>query len=100
MDDTRDLMMRVLQAGPDHRAEIERALNGEPPSPAATLRSGPLLLRMKEGAQLIGVSRPTFWRICRAGKLERIEILPNSFRVRREDVEALAGYRSQGGGAQ
>ena len=100
MDESSDLMMRVLQAGPDKRAEIERVLKGEPPPPAATLRTSPLLLRMTDAAKLIGVSRPTFWRICRAGKLDRIEILPNSFRVRREDVEALAGYRRNEGGAQ
>ena len=100
MDASSDLVLRVIQAGPDQRAAIERVLKGGVTEPVAPPRTGPLLLRMKEGAELIGVSRPTFWRICRAGKLERIEILPNSFRVRREDVEALAGYRSQGGGAQ
>ena len=100
MDESSDLMIRVLQADPEKRAAIERVLNGEFHWPAATTRTGPLLLRMNEGAKLIGVSRPTFWRICRAGKLDRIEILPNSFRVRREDVEALAGYRRNEGGAQ
>ena len=98
MDASSDLVLRVLQADPAKRAEIDRILRGVIPPPAATPRAGPLLLRMKEAARLLNCSRPTLWRICRAGKLQKVEILPNSFRVRLGDVMALAGYHGNQGG--
>jgi len=39
---------------------------------------------------LLGVSRATFWRIVSAGRIERVELYPSSYRVRRADVERLA----------
>ena len=83
-------LVRILQASPEQQAAIDRVLAGqaEAPRPAS---SGPLLLSMRQAAKMIGVSRVTFWRMMKAGKLERVEILPGSFRVRRADVEALAG---------
>ena len=92
MDASSDLVVRVLQADPAKRAEIDRILKGVFPPPSDPPRTGPLLLRMKEAAKLLNCSRPTLWRICRAGKLKKIEILPNSFRLRFDDVMALAGY--------
>jgi excisionase family DNA binding protein len=46
---------------------------------------------MGPAAKLLGVSRGTLYRMLQAGRLSRVEILPGSFRVRREDVEAIAG---------
>ena len=92
MDASGDFVLRVLQADPAQKAEIDRILKGVSPPPSAVPRTGPLLLRMKEAAQLLNCSRPTLWRICLAGKLRKIEILPNSFRLRFDDVMALAGY--------
>jgi len=50
---------------------------------------GPLLLGMGAGAKLLGVSRATFWRMIKAGRLTKVEVLPGSFRVRRSDIEAI-----------
>ena len=96
MDESSLLLMQVLQAKPEQRVAIERILRGEPPSPCLSPKTGPLLLRMSQAAKLLGISRTSVWRAIAAGRLQKIEILPNSYRVRREDVEALAGYRSVG----
>ena len=93
-----DRFVRFLQATPEQQQAIDRILAGIVP-PVSEPPQGPLLLRMKDAAKLLNCSRPTLWRICRAGKLKRIEILPNSFRVTRKSVEELAGYRSIEGGA-
>ena len=93
-----DRLVRFLQATPEQQQAIDRILAGIVP-PVSEPPQGPLLLRMKDAAKLLNCSRPTLWRICRAGKLKRIEILPNSFRVTRKSVEELAGYRSNEGGA-
>jgi len=56
-------------------------------------------LGMGAGAKLLGVSRATFWRMIKAGRLTKVEVLPDSFRVRRADVEALAGGKEVPAGA-
>ena len=83
-------LLKFLQATPEQQAAIDRILDGkmEPPAPPMT---GPLLLGMGDGAKLLGVSRATFWRMIKAGRLAKVEVLPGSFRVRRADVEGIAG---------
>lgn len=89
MSDSNGRLLRFLQATPEQQAAIDRVLAGE--LPAATARPlGPLLLGMSKAAALLGVSRATLWRMIRAGKLARVEVLAGSFRVRRADVEAIA----------
>lgn len=56
--------------------------------------SGPLLLTMGEAAQLIPCSRATLFRIIRAGRLRKIELYPNAFRLKRADVIALANGKA------
>ncbi|QHI68478.1 helix-turn-helix transcriptional regulator [Tichowtungia aerotolerans] len=50
----------------------------------------PLFLTMGEACELIPCSRATLWRIIKAGRLTKIEIYPNAFRLRRTDVLDLA----------
>jgi excisionase family DNA binding protein len=82
-------LLRFLQATPEQQQAIDRIFEGkmEAPRPAPT---GPLLMMMGDAAELLGVSRATVWRMIKMGKLDRVEILPGTFRVRREDIEALA----------
>ena len=84
------LLLRFLQATPEQQELIERILDGQAPvmAPAPT---GPLLLGMGAGSKLLGVSRATLWRMIKAGRLVKVEVLPGSFRVRRADIEGIAG---------
>lgn len=82
-------LLKFLQATPEQQAAIDRILEGRLAAEPSTA-TGPLLLGMGDGAKLLGVSRATFWRIIKAGRLAKVEVLPGSFRVRRADVELLA----------
>ena len=64
-------------------------LRGHPQ--ATTLTTGPLLLTMGKAAALAGVSRSTLWRMIRLKKLDPVEIMPGTYRVRRVDIERIAG---------
>lgn len=80
-------LLRFLGATSDQQAAIDRILEGRlAPEPRPT---GPLLLRIKDAAALLGVHRATIWRLVKAGRLETVELL-GSLRVRRTDIEALA----------
>ncbi len=86
-----DRMMKVLQAPPDVQARIDALLeNRQEPLPVTT---GPLLLNMGDGCKFLGVSRSTMWRLIKADRIIPVEIRPGSFRVRRYDLEKLAGVR-------
>ena len=88
------LMAAVLNAPEERKAAALRTLKGDPEPEQCTVQgTGPLLLGMSAGAKLLGVSRATFWRIVCAGRIERVELYPSSYRVRRADVEALAQRR-------
>lgn len=89
-------LLKILQAPPEIQSEIDRVLEGRSPDPQSALPTGSLLLGMSAAAKLVGVSRATLWRICRAGRLPKVEILPGSFRIRRADLEALADGRKVG----
>ena len=81
-------LMRILQASPEQLTAIDRVLDGTT-EPARPERKGPFLLKMGDAAALMGVSRATLWRMLNLGRLTRVEILPATFRVRREEVEAI-----------
>ena len=86
---TNERLLRFLHATPEQQELIDQILEGEIPSKLDSL-TGPLLLAMGEGAIFIGVGRSTLWRMIKAGRLSKVEILPGSFRVRRADLEAIA----------
>jgi predicted DNA-binding transcriptional regulator AlpA len=52
---------------------------------------------MTASAQLLGVSRATLWRMIKGGLLQKIEVLPGSFRLRLADLEAIASGQKQSG---
>ena len=88
-------LLKFLQAPPDAQEAIDRILEGKFPA-KAEVATGPLLCGMSPAAKYLGVSRATLWRMIKAGRLGRVEVLPNSFRVRRAELEALAS--GEGGG--
>jgi predicted DNA-binding transcriptional regulator AlpA len=82
-------LKRLFEASPEQIGAIDVILEGKiQKSPMATL--GPLLMGMSASAKLLGVSRATLWRMTKAGLLQKIEVLPGSFRLRRADLEAIA----------
>lgn len=81
-------LLRFLQATPAQQAAIDRILEGKAEVETAP-RTGPLLLGMGPAAKYLGVSRGTLYRMIQAGRLARVQV-PGSFRVRREDLEAVA----------
>ena len=89
-------LLKILQASSEVQAEIDRVLEGRPPDPRIASPTGPLLMGMSAAAKFIGVSRATLWRMCRSDRLQKVEILPNSFRLRRADLLALADGRKVG----
>ena len=88
-------LLRLLQARPEEQAAIDRILEGRlAPEPQAP--KGPLLMRVKDAAALLGVHRATIWRLVKAGRLQTVELL-GSLRVRRADIEGLAaGHQAAG----
>ncbi len=90
-----DRILKFLQAPPNVQAEIDRVLEGKPPTSQPDVPTAPLLLGMSAAAKFLGVSRATLWRICRAGRLKKVEILPGSFRLNRADIIALATRKNR-----
>ncbi|MFH1968694.1 MAG: hypothetical protein ABIJ53_00070 [Verrucomicrobiota bacterium] len=85
-----DRLLKFLQASPEVQAEIDKILEGRTPTPHFEPPTGPLLMGMSASAKFIGVSRATLWRMCRSDRLQKVEILPGSFRLRRSDLLKLA----------
>ena len=71
-----------------------RMLRGQLP---VIMLTAPLLMTVKDAAKYLGVSRGTFDRLIQRKLIERVELYPGSFRVRRSDVETLVWYRQKGG---
>jgi len=80
-------LLRFLQATPEQQAAIDRILEGRM-EPAPEPPKGPLLMMIKDAAELLGVHRATIWRLLKAGRLEPVDLL-GGVRVRRADVLAI-----------
>lgn len=85
-----EMMQAYLRAAEDLRHAALGVLRGEVQPPAGKPVTGPLLFGMGAGAKFLGVSRATLWRACLAGRIQKVELFPGSYRVRRGDLEALA----------
>ena len=92
MTDIEKRLLKIIAASAEQLAAIDGILDGKtaaPPEPP----KGPLLMMIKDAAALLGVHRTTIWRLMEAGRLEPVELL-GGLRVRRADVEGLAGGRA------
>jgi hypothetical protein len=86
---TEERLKRLFAATQEQMVAIDGILeSGIWEKPVVT--SGPLLMGMTASAKLLGVSRATLWRMIKGGLLQKIEVLPGSFRIRRADLEAIA----------
>lgn len=86
---TEERLKRLFAASSEQMQAIDDILESRiQAKPTAT--SGPLLMGMTASAKLLGVSRATLWRMTKGGLLQKIEVLPGSFRLRRADLEAIA----------
>ena len=92
---TNDLLREIATADDGLKAEALQLFRGEQTTQAAApAKSGPLLITVADAATLLGVSRCTIWRAIRAGRLKKVELYPGFDRLRRADVETLAGGAS------
>ena len=87
---TEERLKRLFAASPEQMGAIDGILESGIIRKKTTESPGPLLLGMTASANLLGVSRATLWRMIKAGLLQKIEVLPGSFRLRRADLEAVA----------
>ncbi|MGH7976810.1 MAG: hypothetical protein ACREC8_09115 [Limisphaerales bacterium] len=86
---TEERLKRLFEASPEQLATIDSILEGKIQNKLPKTEA-PLLMGMKASAKFIGVSRTTLWRLVGQGRLQKIEVLPGSFWLRRTDLEAIA----------
>lgn len=85
-----ELVQALLSAPDDRRDAALRVLRGEIPS-AQSHDGSPLLYSVGQAAKRLNVSRSTVWRALRARGIKKVELYPGCERIRRADLEALAG---------
>jgi excisionase family DNA binding protein len=90
---TEERVVKLLQAPANVQAAIDDILEGKVAKPTEAKPSAPLLMGMGAAAKFLGVGRTTLWRMTRAGRLKKVEVLEGSFRIRRADLEAIAARR-------
>jgi excisionase family DNA binding protein len=86
---TEERLKRLFAASPEQLGAIDGILEWKFQTRAMDT-DGPLLMGMMAAAEFLGVSRTTLWRMVNDGRLEKVEILPGSFRLRRADLETFA----------
>jgi excisionase family DNA binding protein len=85
IDPTEEFLRAFLNANPQRREQALKMLTGEAERP----RSAPLLLTFGKAAEYLVVSRTTMWRMIKAGIVGRVEVYSGTYRVRKEEIEAL-----------
>ena len=86
------LLQALLGATEQQRAAALRLLQGKATS-ASTVSGdkAAFFLSMTDAATYAGVSRTTLYNLIQMGRLKPVELLPGFRRIRRSDIEALAG---------
>jgi excisionase family DNA binding protein len=84
------LIKAALVAPNERRALALQVLRGEIEVRSGSVRpEGAQLLTMRRGAEFLGVSRATLWRLIHAGRIPTMELTPGTRRLRRADLEAF-----------
>lgn len=89
-----DLIRAVFTADDKAKEQALAILEGRANSPSKPKDFAPLLLTMGEATQLLNISRATLWRTIKSGRLQKVELYPGAFRLRRADVVALANGKA------
>jgi len=87
---TEERLKRLFTASPEQLTAIDEILESGVVKKQSTETVGPLLLGMSASAKFLGVSYTTLWRMVQRGVLEKVEIFPGSFRLRRTDLVAVS----------
>ena len=82
-----EIIQAVFTATDEAKTRALAILQGE--ESAADSLEEPLLLGMGQAAKLMGLSRVTFWRLIKSGRLEKVELYTGSYRIRKSDILAL-----------
>ena len=53
------------------------------------------LMSCQEAADYLGLSKSTFWNICRIGKIPYIRISSQCYRIRQSDLETFINSRTR-----
>ena len=90
------IIQAVFTATPENKFWALAILEGKTELPTQSPHStdSPLLMSMGDGAKLLGISRCTLWRMIREGRLEKVEIYHNSYRLRRSDLLDLVNRKA------
>jgi excisionase family DNA binding protein len=88
-----DLIRAVFTATDEAKAKALAILEGRASLPGEPQDNAPLLLSMGEAAALLHVSRATLWRTIKSGRLQKVELYPGAFRLRRSDIIDLVNSR-------
>ena len=90
---TREMISLALtnddSVDPDLAETVADILDGRL-DPTHVVADEPLLLTMTAAAKLLGVSRVTLWRMVKDGDIRPVQITPNVFRIRRQDLNRIA----------
>ena len=89
-----EVIQAVFSAAPEAKSQALAILQGRDSAPSCPPDDeAPLLMGMGESAKLLGVSRATLWRMVKEGRLEKVEIYHNAYRLRRSDILDLVKQR-------
>ena len=88
-----EIIQSVFTASPENKSRALEILQGKEAALQPAPIDGPLLLGMGESAKLLGISRCTLWRLIKAGRIEKVEIYHNSYRLRRSDLLDLVNRK-------
>ena len=97
---TRDIIQAALRGDETVPVKVVEAILGLLDGRVPSDLQGPLLLKMKDAARLLGVGKTWFWEQVTADRtrlpkfIQPVEINPGDYRYRRQDIEAFASRLS------